>query len=72
MSRDGPGFLEDLVLLWLTLVVWIGLSEFAVTTLNVDGVVATVVALGIGTVVAFVGLYGYYRLFLDEKPLQSA
>ena len=72
MPREGPGFIEDLVLLWLTLGAWVIVAEVVITALNLSGIVATVAGVGIGAVIAFVVLYGYYRYFLDEKPLQQS
>ena len=67
MTRDGPGFLVDLIVLWGTLTVCLLTASVLVGSFGRPW--GFVPAIAVGLVVVFVVLVAYYRVFLDETPL---
>lgn len=66
MSRDGPGFLFDLFVVFGTYAVIMVGGDIVVSELGLRGNTATAVVLVIGAVVIFSVLVVYYRVFLTK------
>ena len=67
MTRDGPGFLVDLIVLWGTLSFCLIMAGVFVGSFGRPW--GFVPAIAVGVVVVFIVLVAYYRVFLDETPL---
>lgn len=72
MDRDGPGFLTDLVIVFLTYAAIMLIADFVTASLDLEGIASTAVALVIGLAIVFVVLITYYRTFLEEAPVTGA
>ena len=67
MHRDGPGFLIDLLYVWLVVVVCVVVADSVARAIGRP--VGLVVGITVSILVVFLFLLAYYRIYLDERPL---
>lgn len=67
MGRDEPGYLANLIFLWLLA----GIAVIAIGTVVrlIGHPVGLVPGFVIAAVIMFAGLFLYYRVFLDERSV---
>ncbi len=67
MTRDGPGFLVDLLFLWLVVMACLVVADWFDRQFGRP--VGLLLGIAAAVVIVFSFLVAYYRMYLDERPL---